>query len=264
MSGFSAEWLDLREPCDIRARSEEFVLALRTQLPSEPLHAIDLGTGTGSNIRYMAPRLGGVQHWVAVDDDPTLIAGRRFSANVRPRYLDLATDLESLPLAGCQLVTASALLDLVSAEWLEFLASRCARVRTAVLFALNYDGRVQLRPSDPDDEWVIGLVNLHQRGDKGFGAALGPKATRHACAVFAALGYQCRSISSDWLIDPNEQTLQRELIAGWVRAAREIAPSEEDRIERWSRRRCALVSEGISGMRVGHQDFVAWPTTRGG
>lgn len=263
MGGFSAEWLELREPCDTRSRSEEFVVALRSQLPSRPLQGVDLGTGTGSNIRYLAPRLEGEQQWVAVDNDPTLIEGRNFQCNVVPRHVDLATDLQSLPLAGCQLVTASALLDLVSAEWLESLASRCAEVRASVLFALSYDGRVELQPSEPDDEWMIELINQHQRGDKGFGPALGPEGTRHAGDVFAALGYQWRITASDWVIEPAEQALQRELIAGWIGAAREFAPSEEDRIERWGRRRNALVSVGTSRIRVGHQDFVAWPTAPG-
>lgn len=67
MSGFSADWLRLREPCDTRSRSEEFVLDLRSRLPSRPLQALDLGTGLGANIRYMAPRLAGEQRWLAVD-----------------------------------------------------------------------------------------------------------------------------------------------------------------------------------------------------
>lgn len=263
MGGFSAEWLELREPCDTRSRSEEFVLTLRAQLLSRPLQVVDLGTGTGSNIRYMAPRLGGEQHWVAVDNDPTLIEGRDFPCSVVSRHLDLATDLKSLPLADCQLVTASALLDLVSAPWLELLASRCAQARVAVLFALSYDGRVQLQPNEPDDEWMIDLINRHQRGDKGFGPALGPEATRHACDVFAALGYQSRISASDWLIEPTEQALQRELISGWIGAAHELAPLEEDRIERWGKRRKALLSAGTSRIRVGHQDFIAWPTAPG-
>jgi hypothetical protein len=179
------------------------------------------------------------------------------------RHLDLATDLKSVPLSSCQLVTASALLDLVSAAWLKLLAARCAQARAAVLFALSYDGRVELQPVEPDDEWIIGLINRHQRGDKGFGAALGPEATRRACDVFAALGYEWRVAASDWLIESTEQALQRELIAGWIGAARELAPLEEDRIEQWGRRRMALLSTGTSRIRVGHQDFMAWPTAPG-
>lgn len=271
MSGFSADWLGLREPFDTRFRSDEFVLSLGSRLSSRPLQAVDLGTGTGSNIRYIAPRLGGEQRWVAVDDDPKLIErqppqlnGANFHCTVSPQRLDLAADLKSLPLTGCQLVTASALLDLVSASWLESLASQCAVARTTVLFALNYDGRVQCTPHETDDEWLIDLVNRHQRGNKGFGLALGPDATRHACAAFDALGYRSQVTASDWLIEPDEQAMQRELIAGWIGAAREIAPSEHERIERWGRQRHAHLLAGTSRIRVGHQDFMAWLTAPGG
>ncbi|MDY6945597.1 MAG: class I SAM-dependent methyltransferase [Pseudomonadota bacterium] len=270
MSGFSSEWLSLREPIDARSRSDEFVRALRSSSSVRPLQAIDLGTGTGSNIRYTAPRLGGEQRWLAVDDDPKLIEqqpaelrGADFHCTVSSQRLDLAADLDSLQLAGCHLVTGSALLDLVSASWLELLASRCAAVRASVLFALNYDGRVQCTPHEPDDQWLIDLINRHQRSDKGFGPALGPDAARHARAVFDALGYRVRTAGSDWLIEPDEQPLQRQLIAGWIGAAREIAPSEQARIEQWGRRREAHLVAGTSRIRVGHQDFVAWPTAPG-
>ncbi len=271
MSGFSADWLRLREPFDTRSRSEEFVFSLGSRLSSRPLRAVDLGTGTGSNIRYTAPRLQGEQHWLAVDDDPRLIErqpteleGANFHCTVTPRRLDLAAELQSLPLTGYQLITASALLDLVSAPWLELLASRCAEARASVLFALNYDGRVQCTPHEPDDEWLIDLVNQHQRGDKGFGPALGPDAASHAYTVFAGHGFHCEVTPSDWVIEPDEQFLQRELIAGWIVAAREIAPSEDARIERWGQRRYAHLSAGASRIRVGHQDFVAWLTAPGG
>lgn len=267
MSGFSPDWLELREPCDTRARSEELVIALRSLLPSRPLRVLDLGAGTGANIRYLAPLLGGEQRWCLVDNDPRLIerqpsslGGAHFRCEVLSQRLDLVTELSSLPVSECQLVTASALLDLVSADWLASLASRCAALGVPVLFSLSYDGRVQCLPNDPDDEWVIDLVNLHQRGDKGFGPALGPDATRYACEVFAALGFQTRIAPSDWVIESDERAFQRELIAGWSGAARELAPSESARIERWHRQRDADIMSGSSRIRVGHQDFLAWPT----
>ena len=270
MGGFSADWLRLREPCDARSRSEELVFALRSRLPSRPVRALDLGTGLGSNIRYMAPRLAGEQHWLAVDNDaalikqqPAVLRGANFQCSVSPHELDLAADLRSLPLSGCQFVTASALLDLVSASWLQSLASQCAQARAAVLFALNYDARVECLPHEPDDDWLIGLVNRHQRGDKGFGPALGPDATRRASEVFAAVGFQWRIAASDWSIEPGERALQRELIEGWVGAAREIAPAEAERIERWGRRRNDHLLAGTSRILVGHQDFVAWPIAPG-
>lgn len=271
MSGFSAEWLRLREPCDARSRSEELVLAVRSRLSSRPLQALDLGSGTGANIRYMAPRLEGEQRWVAVDDEPAVLGqqvgaleGTNFRCSVSTRRLDLASGLDALPLSEFQLVTASALLDLVSESWLQSLASSCADARATVLFALTYDGRVQCQPREPDDEWIFGLVNKHQRGNKGFGPALGPDATSYARDVFGTFGFQSRVTASDWVIEPEEQSLQRELIAGWITAAHEMAPAEAERIELWARRRLTHLLAGTSRIRVGHQDFIAWPRAPGG
>lgn len=270
MTAFSAAWLNLREPVDARSRSEELLAELRARLPRRVLHALDLGSGTGANIRYLAPRLDSAQQWFALDNDPALIKqhGVQFGelgrdCQVSSKQLDLASDLKSLPIDECDFVSASALLDLVSASWLRSLAEICACKRAVVMFALNYDGRMECSPRDPDDDWVLSLVNRHQRGDKGFGPALGPDATRFACDAFTALDYHWRIVASDWLIEPHEQELQRELIAGWLRASREISPSDASRIEQWGAGRNAHLSTGTSRIRVGHQDFIAWPTTRG-
>ena len=75
--------------------------------------------------------------------------------------------------SGRALVTASALLDLVSEEWLRSLAARCRESGAALLFALSYDGRIQCSPDEPEDAAIRELVNQHQRTDKGFGRALG-------------------------------------------------------------------------------------------
>ncbi|HEY6643942.1 hypothetical protein [Povalibacter sp.] len=266
MGGFSAQWLELREPFDSRARSQELVIALGSLLPLRPLQVLDFGAGTGANVRYMAPLLEGRQHWQTLDNDreliarqPSQLADERFECNVSPQHFDLAAGLESLPLSGCQLVTASALLDLVSAAWLESLAFHCAALGLPALFSLNYDGRVQCLPEDPDDSWIIALVNRHQRLDKGFGPALGPDATSHACRVFESRGFQSRTTPSDWVIGPEGQSLQRELIAGWVAAACEMAPQEATCIEQWGKRRHAHAEAGRSRIQVGHQDFLAWP-----
>jgi hypothetical protein len=268
MGGFSAEWLNLREPVDARSRSEELVAELAARVPLRGLRALDLGSGTGANIRYLAPRLSGEQQWVALDNDSALLKQQgallgniSSGCKLSSQQFDLATDLESLPILGCHLVTASALLDLVSASWLQSLAMMCANNRVAVMFALNYDGQVQCLPHDSEDEWLMGLVNRHQQSEKGFGPALGPDATRYACDVFKRLGFQWRISASDWLIEPDEQALQRELIAGWVAAAREVSPAEAARVEQWGSRRNAHRSAGTSRIRVGHQDFIAWPTT---
>ena len=109
-------------------------------------------------------------------------------AGVETRCLDLSTLDDREIFDGRQLVTASALLDLVSEPWLCALANRCAECGAAALFALSYDGRIACSPEDPDDGAIVSLVNEHQRTDKGFGPALGPDATDAAERCFGDLG----------------------------------------------------------------------------
>jgi hypothetical protein len=209
--------------------------------------------------------------WLSVDNDVALIAEqpaqlRRadFSCTLTPLRTDLATQLHALPFAGCNLVTASALLDLVSASWLDQLAWHCAEAGACVLFALSYDGRMECLPRDSDDEWLTALINRHQQGDKGFGPALGPDAIVHACKAFAALDYSVHTAVSDWAIEPQSVQLQSELIDGWIAAACEIAVEDEFRVMEWGRRRKAHLLAGRSHLRVGHRDFIAYPTRAAG
>jgi SAM-dependent methyltransferase len=252
MASFTAGWLGLREPADAAARSE----ALAAGVAGSAGRIVDLASGTGANIRYLAPRLGGAPQWLAVDLDPALLAAAVWpaGASVATLQLDLARALDELPLAPGDLVTASALLDLVSGPWLQRLAARCAEARAGVLFALTYDGRIECSPAEPGDEPVRELVNRHQRRDTGFGPALGPAAATAAVDAFGALGYDMRVEPSDWDLGPGSAALQEALIDGWVAAAAELAPGESDALQRWGERRRSHVAAGRSRLRVGHRD----------
>ena len=256
MTSFTAEWLSLREPADAAARSE----ALAAGFADDARRIVDLASGTGANIRYLAPRLRRASHWLAVDNDAQLLAALApAGAKVSTLRLDLARALDDVPLDGCNLVTASALLDLVSAAWLHRLAARCAEARAGVLFALTYDGRIEWSPREDADELVRGLINRHQLGDKGFGPALGPGAAAAAVRHFNAVGYEIRTASSDWDLGPESPALQTALIEGLIAAAAEIAPGEAEALDNWARRRRAHVAAGVSRVRLGHVDLGGRP-----
>ena len=73
----SPEWLDLREPADAEARSEELAERLARHLPAGRLVIHDLGGGSGAMGRWLAPRLPEPQHWVVHDRDDDLLRARR-------------------------------------------------------------------------------------------------------------------------------------------------------------------------------------------
>lgn len=258
---FHAEWLALREAADRDARAEALMAPLREHLGERPLRITDLGAGTGANLRYLAPRLPGPQSWTLVDQDAELMAeARPPGAEVQVRRV--VADLAATPLAdgsAPDLVTAAALLDLVSRPWLDALAASCRRHASAVLLALSYDGAVQWQPGTPDDETVRTLVNRHQHRDKGFGPALGPDAGAAAEACFRAHGFTTCLRASPWSLPPAYAPLQHALVDGWLHAACEQAPEQTARLEAWARSRHETIATGTTTLRVGHVDLLALP-----
>jgi glycosyltransferase involved in cell wall biosynthesis len=263
---FSADWLALREPADRAARSTRLIRAIAGVFsPGAELRILDLGAGSGANMRYLAKHLPEHQSWLLVDHDAALLASvppcDRGSCRVETLQVDLRIVSDD---AGCEmfsgraLVTASALLDLVSEEWLRSLAARCRESGAALLFALSYDGRIQCSPDEPEDTAIRDLVNQHQRTEKGFGRALGPDAPAVAESLLVSLGYHVERERSDWMLEPGSHELQRQLIDGWARAAAEIAPERSASIAGWRDRRLAHIAAHRSRLVVGHEDLAAW------
>ncbi|MGE0749716.1 MAG: class I SAM-dependent methyltransferase [Variibacter sp.] len=266
MSGFSASWLALRQPYDLRARNADVLAAASAVMRRhDALRITDLACGAGSTILALSRRASVPQAWRLVDNDPALLAVAAqlptpAHITIAPQLKDLRHDLDALFEEQIDLLTTSALLDLVSEMWLEKLLQAVADHSTAFYAALSYNGLIDFRPHDPLDAAVIAAVNAHQRTDKGFGAALGPKAADVAIKRLDALGFRVVHGPSDWVLGPNDRVMQTELLQGWANAAREMASIENAELEMWLTRRHAAIAEGASSIRVGHVDFFAEPT----
>jgi SAM-dependent methyltransferase len=265
MSGFSAQWLALREPYDRAARNGDVLDALAAAFAGAPAVAVtDLGCGTGSTLRAISPRLPGRQNWRLVDHDEALLAAASAAApsgaGVATVACDLARDIEQA-FGACDLVTTSALLDLVSSAWLDRLVASMVRMSRPIYAALSYDGVAMLAPETRHDAVVVDAVNRHQRTDKGFGPALGPDAAQTAPERFRRAGFVVAEGRSDWRFGVDDRDIQMEMLAGWAGAAGEIgvAPAL---LDEWLRERRDHVAGGRSRMRVGHIDFFATPTGR--
>ncbi len=265
MSGFSADWLALREPYDRRARNADVLNAVADSLKGcSSIRIVDLACGTGSTLRAIAPHLPSNQNWRLVDNDLGLLGralatGRPAGVTVATVPLDLSRDLEAVLDGPLDLVTTSALLDLVSETWLERLATEIAARSVPLYAALSYDGQIDFAPVDPADAAIIAAVNAHQRTDKGFGPALGPAAAAVAIARFELFGYSVAQGKSDWVIGPDDRDIQMEIFSGWASAAREIGDASLADTVGWLTRRRDAVTAGRSSIRVGHVDIFARP-----
>lgn len=271
---YAPEWLQLREAADAAARATESLDPLRIRLVNRPgrhggLVVHDLGCGTGSMGRWLAPRLDGAQHWVLHDRDPYLlhfaaVASPRAAADgsrvtVETRRGDVAR-LTPDALSGASLVTASALLDVLTREEIDALAAACAGAGCPALLTLSVAGRVELTPADPLDAEITEAFNAHQRRS----GLLGPDAVDAAREAFAAHGATVRVHPSPWRLGPDQRELTAQWLRGWVGAAVEQRPELGPRADRYLADRLEACAAGELRVVVHHTDLLALsrPTDR--
>ncbi len=271
---FAAEWLSLREPFDHAARNVALARRLAGLLPRRP-RLLDLGAGTGSLFRFLAPIIGRGQDWILADADDALLdeafgitaawARRRGCAATAEgdelllttpqglwRMRAVACDLRAPALDGYDAVVCSAFLDLVSARWLSRL---CDVLAVPFLACLNVDGRDTWRPRHPYDALVRTAFRRDLRRDKGFGPAVGTDAPR----ILAARGGVIASAPSDWHIPRTALRMQRALIDGIADAARNSRPAFADAVTDWQEARLGQALRGRLAMTIGHRDILVTP-----
>jgi hypothetical protein len=295
MSGFSAAWLALREPVDHRSRhtmlQNQVVDFLQQRAPVVPglLHITDLGSGTGSNLRALAPHFGAMQCWTLVDYDADLLGAARAtllswadgvldstspssirevgssSGFVEPlvisknsktiaiqfRCADLLADYRSILNEPADLITAAAFFDLVAEPW---LTDFCATLTKPLYTVLTYDGKEIWGPPNALDADVLRAFHAHQSTDKGFGAALGPRAAGRLQSLLQERGFTTACAPSPWRMDRHDRALIEQLAVGTASAAREMGMLASSAIDQWEQaRRQAGYCE------IGHIDLFAHP-----
>ena len=264
-----SDWLALREPSDAAARAVELVEELQACLPVGGAEIHDLGSGTGSMARWLAPRLPGRQHWILYDRDvellemvpanPPAVPAGAGPLTLETRRRDI-TRLAPNELSGAGLVTASALLDMLTAEELDRLVASCAGASCPVLVTLSVVGRVELDPADPLDEVVQAAFNAHQRRDNRAGRLLGPDALERAVSAFVGRGLDVAVRTSPWQLGSEQAVLASAWFEGWLGAALEQQPDLGDRVISYRRRRRAEAISGLLAVTVHHEDLLATPT----
>ena len=280
MSRFAPDWLALREPYDCAARSAALANRFAAAVGARP-HLIDLGCGTGANLRYLASRIAGAQRWRCIDHDGALLEAARAALQdwgVREGWPDRSDgdDVTVARRGGAIAVTfalgdlardglpddsdvtglsASALLDLTSADWLQTLAGRY--FGTPLLMALSFDGRLAFEPAAPADDEIRARFVAHQRSDKGFGRALGPDAAPYLADLLVARGCKVALEQTDWHLGPDDGPLLRATIEGIVGVVREAA--HDSGLEHWVRLRHQQLAADDLRLTVGHLDLLALP-----
>ena len=279
MGEFSAQWLSLREPVDHASRSPSVQDAMLEDLRMRHgdqlggLRVLDLGCGSGSNLRAIAPLLGESQRWTLVDYDRALLLAARqalktwadevtfeqtdslglayqgVSLQVTFRTADLSRDLASVLAVPADLVTASALFDLVSAAWVDRF---CGSLSAPLYAVLSFDGQMSWEPPDALDAEVMSAFCKHQGTDKGFGAALGPNSGQYLSKVLRSHGFHVAIDKSPWIVDDLPSAFHDMLIDGIAQAVIETGCLTTSEAARW------VQSRGMARRcLIGHDDLYA-------
>jgi hypothetical protein len=297
----SSEWLSLREPEDAATRSRELALAAaalleqkvlkqtleqtplqhrtlqQTPLQPTPLSIHDLGSGTGSMMRWLAPLLPGPQTWTLHDWNADLI--EQAAAGIRPLDRDGVpisvrtqpgnlADLRAAVLGpagqpAASLVTASALLDVLTVNEIHAIVDAVLDVGCPVLLALTVTGDVRLSPADELDPAFQAAVNAHQRRDIGTRRQVGQDGAAIAGRLFTEAGWHVRSSTTTWRLDHYRPRLLAEWFDGWVDAALEFDAEHDAELQahaaRYRRGRAAEIERGELTAHIDHLDLLAWP-----
>lgn len=289
IEGFSADWLSLREPLDLAARSEALAQGFKSALKprgGQALCLIDLAAGAGANFRALAPLLQADQDWILVDHDPLLLEAQRQEIStwarqrgwhsvdeggvlridvgtacwqVRGQQLDLARDLERIDLSCCDGLVTTAFLDLVSSAWLDRLCALLAAVPLPLLATLTVDGRRTWQPSLEADGFISEAFTAHQAGDKGFGESLGGHAAACLAEKLGAHAYSVGVQQSDWRIDAAHGEMLLTMAREAAAVASQVDSSRAARASAWLAERSAQAAQGRLSLVVGHLDLLAVP-----
>jgi hypothetical protein len=265
----SPAWLVLREPADAAARSAELAERLRQRLPTAGRLVIhDLGGGSGAMGRWLAPRLPGPQHWVVHDRDEALLelaaadppgpAADGTAVTVETRCSDITRPPPD-DVAGASVVTASALLDMLTAEELARMLAAWSGNRRPMLLALTVVGRIALTPADARDARIAAAFDAHQRRTTAAGRLLGPHAVAAAVEELRETGAEVVVRPSPWRLDAGHAGLMAEWLDGWIAAACEQQPSLADEAGDYRDRRLEQAAAGELAVTVEHADLLVLP-----
>lgn len=277
MTSFSPDWLRLREGADLRARNQMLSAKLAAHFAGRDDATIyDLGSGLGSNLRGSYAALPKRQHWVLVDYDPVLLSAAgeeiaRWADSARAtasgveaikgehsiraelKRHDLAADPAPWGAATPDLVTAAALFDLVSEEWIARFTSALAARRIPFYTVLTHDRQTQWHPPHKSDAAMTAAFESHFGGDKGFGPSVGGAASRMLGEKLEQAGYDVVRGTSPWMLGAEDRSLIAELAAGWAKAVHETGKVPEPVIRDWQ---AARAGAGTA-CTVGHEDLLA-------
>ena len=285
-----AQWLAHRFACDAEARHDEiehkFLDFFRQHQTS--LKIVDIGSGTGANVRYYFDKIPHAQEWTLIEQSTYLLEECRHSlsafaqehnyswqaqgdaflltdteektATIKlvPGRLEHIEQLTDLP--HTDVVTANAVFDLLSFEQFDALVSTLARHDVCLLATLNYYETSFLPFSDQDHRFTH-WYHMHMKRPQPMGIAMGPDCSAEMLDLLAQHHMMIEQEGSQWHLKKCDLTMHRYILHFMKQAISELSLSQEEQrdFNAWLDRKKELCRQRELEIIIDHSDIFACP-----
>jgi hypothetical protein len=275
LSGASAttlvdpDWLAARVAADDAARAAT-VSTLLPELsrylieaagPGGTVQIIDLGAGTGANQRWLAPRLPIRQRWLHLDHNPVISRSLPLAAETEivDESVEALGELLTRSSGDRQLVSCSALLDVLTTEQIQAVCRAVIDNRVPAFFSLTVTGGLRLSPADAHDQLLLAAFNDHQcRAGRA-----GPEATTLTVNLLRAAEFAVTTQKTPWRLTAEsglafvDQMLEERLAAAVAQD-----PALARTAKAWLELRRAQLAAGLLRIELDHCDILGLPGGR--
>jgi hypothetical protein len=222
---------------------------------------IDLGAGTGANQRWLAPRLPIRQRWLHLDHNPVISRSLPLAAETEivDESVEALGELLTRSSGDRQLVSCSALLDVLTTEQIQAVCRAVIDNRVPAFFSLTVTGRLRLSPADAHDQLLLAAFNDHQcRAGRA-----GPEATTLTVNLLRAAEFAVTTQKTPWRLTAEsglafvDQMLEERLAAAVAQD-----PALARTAKAWFELRRAQLAAGLLRIELDHCDILGLPGGR--
>ena len=283
------QWLAHRFTCDAEARHpgiEHQFLAFFEQHQT-PLKVVDVGSGTGANVRYYFDRIPHEQEWILIEqneqlrdeccrslvafaqergyhwqqqDGTFLLTDDQKTATVqlmsgRIEHIEQLADL-----ARTDVVTANAVFDLLSFEQFDTLVGKLVQHEVCLLATLNYY-ETSFLPFSEEDHRFMRWYHMHMKRPQPTGIAMGPDCSEEMLDLLAQHHMMIEQEGSQWHLKKNATTMHHYLLHFIEHAVAELSLSADEQrdFDTWLTHRKSLCRQRQLEIIVDHSDIFAYP-----
>ena len=206
MHKFNNTWLFIREKIDNLSKNKLIIQNINKSLKNyKDINIIDLGTGTGSNFRYLSKKIKyNNQYWTLMDISKSSLKEARANTQINKKIKsisiknhDVIQNINTTDFSNYDVVTGSAFLDIMPKKW--FKNFHLKNVNTKIVyFSINYDGYFNFFPKHKLDNSVMNLFNSDQKSKKVNNLrAVGPDCSLIIDSFFSKT-HKTYSLKSNW------------------------------------------------------------------